>query len=116
MPTSKDEFERKAVDNRVPLDDGDIPDYGHPPSQPQTPSKHSPSKLPSSNGSSINSPLNITSNLQQQFQEVTKEQEIIQRRYKELWSWHGTKTETSEFHDYQMEGYLRKYVDKVHLF
>ena len=62
------------------------------------------------------SPMNMSANLQRQFQEITKNQETIQKRYKELWSWHGSVCETSQFLDYQMEGVLRKFVEKVKLF
>ena len=47
---------------------------------------------------------------------MTKNQTIIQKRYKELWSWYGTATETANFTQYKMHGYLKKFVEKVKLF
>ena len=60
--------------------------------------------------------MNQASNLQKQFQDVTKNQAIIQKRYKELWSWYGTQTETAYFNQYKMQGFLKKFVEKVKLF
>lgn len=60
--------------------------------------------------------MNMSKNLQRQFQEVTKTQSVIQERYKELWSWHGTLSEMCQFRHYQMEGYMKKFVEKVKLF
>lgn len=41
---------------------------------------------------------------------------VIQRRYKELWSWHGTVSEQAQFVNYKMEGTLRKFVQQVKIF
>ena len=60
--------------------------------------------------------MNMSGNLQKQFQEVTKTQAVIQRRYRELWSWHGTVSETCSFQEYKMEGYMRKFVQKIKFF
>lgn len=62
------------------------------------------------------SPLGVSIDLQRQFQEVTKNQEIIQKRYRELWSWQGTITDTCRFVQFRMEGYMRKFVEKVKFF
>lgn len=70
----------------------------------------------SQNYSSVSSPINMQHNLQKQFQQVTKNQEVIQRRYRELWSWHGTIGETSQFISYKLEGTLRKMAQNPGLF
>ena len=35
----------------------------------------------------VTSPMNDPKHLQKQFSQATKSQELIQQRYKELWSW-----------------------------
>jgi hypothetical protein len=60
--------------------------------------------------------LNNPKTLQIQFSRATKDQEVIQKRYKELWSWHGQQTATIRFHGYQMQGYLKKFVEHVKMF
>lgn len=60
--------------------------------------------------------MNDPKHLQKQFSQATKSQELIQQRYKELWSWQGVKSDTIKFEEYKMEGCLRKFVEKVKLF
>ena len=43
------------------------------------------------NNEEVGSPLYNPKNLQKQFTKATQNQAEIKRRYKELWSWHGTK-------------------------
>ena len=64
----------------------------------------------------IGSPLNDPKKLQSQFSKATRDQEIIQKRYEDLWSWYGTKSYTLQFLDYKMEGTLRKFVEEVKIF
>ena len=54
--------------------------------------------------------------IRQKFIEATKDDKQIQLKYKNLYKYYGTNNKFIKFMDFQVEGYLRKSIDKVKIF